>query len=256
MVSSPCSRSAARTWRSNQRMERSQGGCAGANLVGQRRHAQIDAFAPVSFALAVQRLMLAELLEQDHGQQVWSGEAARRHVERCRRLRDLLAFPARRTFPAPSASPSTAAGSTSSVSVMSSPQLRQLRRPAAGTAVRRGNDDALARQMIGERLRDGRLRWNDCTVCVRAAAFSAASSSSVAAASRSSELEFHLLQQLAPRSERVHRFRAELLDLQLEMGDQRFTAGQVRRALAASALATAASASAMTRALRSARISA
>ena len=31
----------------NQRMERSQGGCAGANLVGQRRHAQIDAFAPV-----------------------------------------------------------------------------------------------------------------------------------------------------------------------------------------------------------------
>ena len=40
------------------------------NLVGQCRHAQIDAFAPVSFALAVQRLMLAELLKQDHGQQV------------------------------------------------------------------------------------------------------------------------------------------------------------------------------------------
>jgi hypothetical protein len=47
-----------------------QGRCAGANLVGQRRHAQIDAFAPVGFALAVQRLMLAELLKQDHGQQV------------------------------------------------------------------------------------------------------------------------------------------------------------------------------------------
>ena len=30
-------------------------------------------FAPVAFALAVQRLMLAELLKQDHGQQVWSG---------------------------------------------------------------------------------------------------------------------------------------------------------------------------------------
>jgi hypothetical protein len=41
---------------------------AGTDLVGQRRHAQIDAFAPVAFALAVQGLMLAELLEQDHGQ--------------------------------------------------------------------------------------------------------------------------------------------------------------------------------------------
>jgi len=51
----------------DQRMERLQDRCAGADLVGQRRHAQIDAFAPVSFALAVQRLMLAELLEQDHG---------------------------------------------------------------------------------------------------------------------------------------------------------------------------------------------
>ena len=58
----------------DQRMKRLQGRRAGADLVGQRRHAQIDAFAPVAFALAVQRLMLAELLKQDHGQQVWSGE--------------------------------------------------------------------------------------------------------------------------------------------------------------------------------------
>ena len=43
----------------DQRMKRLQGRCAGADLVGQRRHAQIDAFAPVAFALAVQRLMLA-----------------------------------------------------------------------------------------------------------------------------------------------------------------------------------------------------
>ena len=79
----------------NQRMKRLQGRRAGADLVGQRRHAQIDAFAPVSFALAVQRLMLAELLKQDHGQQIGAGEAARRDMERCRRLRDLLASPAR-----------------------------------------------------------------------------------------------------------------------------------------------------------------
>src|SRR5262249_53949743 len=36
---------------------------AGPNLVGQRRHAKIDPFPPVSLALPVQRLMLAELLE-------------------------------------------------------------------------------------------------------------------------------------------------------------------------------------------------
>ena len=31
----------------DQCIKRLQGGCAGANLVGQRRHTQIDAFAPV-----------------------------------------------------------------------------------------------------------------------------------------------------------------------------------------------------------------
>ena len=46
----------------DQCMKRLQGRRAGADLVGQRRHAQIDAFAPVAFAPAVQRLMLAELL--------------------------------------------------------------------------------------------------------------------------------------------------------------------------------------------------
>ena len=41
----------------------------------------------VSNVKARLRLMLAELLKQDHGQQVWSGEAARRDMERRRRLR-------------------------------------------------------------------------------------------------------------------------------------------------------------------------
>src|SRR6266481_8895606 len=85
VVSSPCNRSAVRTMALDQRMQRLQDRRAGANLVGQRRHAQIDAFPPVSLALPVQRLMLAELLEQDHGQKVRSGEAPRRDVERRRR---------------------------------------------------------------------------------------------------------------------------------------------------------------------------
>ena len=78
----------------DQLMQRLQRRRAGADLVGQRRHAQIDAFAGVALALPVQRLVLAELLEQDHGQQVRAGEAPRRHMERRRRLRDLLAVPA------------------------------------------------------------------------------------------------------------------------------------------------------------------
>jgi hypothetical protein len=35
--------------------------------------------------------MLAELLKQDHGQQVWSGEAARRHVAAKTSSRELMA---------------------------------------------------------------------------------------------------------------------------------------------------------------------
>jgi hypothetical protein len=42
----------------------------------QRRHAQIDAFPPVSLALPVQRLMLAELLEQDVGPTISSAMVA------------------------------------------------------------------------------------------------------------------------------------------------------------------------------------
>ena len=136
VVSSPCSRSAASTWRLDQRMERLQDRRAGADLVGQRRHAQIDALAPVALALPVQRLMLAELLEQDHRQQVRPGEAARRHMERRRRLRDRLAVPARELLahrldhlPLPRDHLQRLGDVLA--------ELRQLRRAAAGTALRR-----------------------------------------------------------------------------------------------------------------------
>ena len=54
---------AARTWPRSTH-EAAAGPGAGADLVGERRHAQIDAFAPVAFALAVEGLMLAELLNR------------------------------------------------------------------------------------------------------------------------------------------------------------------------------------------------
>jgi hypothetical protein len=82
----------------DQRVEGSQGDGAGADLIGERRQAQIDPFASIAFALPVQRLMLAELLEQDHRQKVRSGKAARRDMERRRRLGDRFALPAGKPF--------------------------------------------------------------------------------------------------------------------------------------------------------------
>ena len=81
--------------RLDQAMQRPQRRGAGPDLVGQRGEAEIDAFAGIALALPVQRLMLGELLEQDHRQEVRAGKAARRHMEGCRRLGDLLAFAGR-----------------------------------------------------------------------------------------------------------------------------------------------------------------
>ena len=55
--------------RLDQLVQRRQRGGAGADLIGQRREAELDALAGVALALPVERLVLAELLEQDHRQQ-------------------------------------------------------------------------------------------------------------------------------------------------------------------------------------------
>ena len=78
MVSSPCNRSAAKTCASMRLSSGVQHRAAGADLVGQRRQAERHAFPGVALGLAVERLMLAELLEQDHRQQARPGPAARR----------------------------------------------------------------------------------------------------------------------------------------------------------------------------------
>ena len=77
-------------------------------------------------------------------------------------------------------------GITSSVSVMSSPSFDNFAEPQHGQLVGAGSRIRSRGRCAGNGLRDGRLRWNDCTVGVRAAAFLAASSSSVAAVSNSS----------------------------------------------------------------------
>jgi len=63
-------------------------------MVGQGRQAEGYAFPGIAFGLAIERLMLAGLLEQDHRQQAGPHQATGDHVERRRRLADLLAIPA------------------------------------------------------------------------------------------------------------------------------------------------------------------
>ena len=49
----------------------------GADLIGQRRERKRHTLAPIALGLPVQRLVLAELLEQDHRQQVRAGPTSR-----------------------------------------------------------------------------------------------------------------------------------------------------------------------------------
>jgi len=131
--------------------QRHQGRGAGADLVGQGRQAERYAFAGIAFGLAVERLMLAELLEQDHRQQAGTGPAARGGVERRRSLADALAIAAGELLP-------------HMLDHLPLPRnhlqrlgdiLAQLAQPIAATAVagrRCRLDHAFARQVLGKRL--------------------------------------------------------------------------------------------------------
>ncbi len=117
---------------------------AGADQVGQRRQADRHALTAVALGLAVERLMLAELLEQDHGQQVRPGPAARDHMERCRGLADALAIPAGELLPhVLDDLPGAGNGLEALGDVLA--QLGQAGASAAGAGHWTGNDDALAR---------------------------------------------------------------------------------------------------------------
>ena len=208
----------------DQIVKRPQGKGAGAHLVGQRGQAEFDALAPITVALPVQRLMLAILLEQDHRQQARSREPARHDMEGRRRLADLLAVPAgellahRLDHLPPARDHFQRLGDVLA-------QLRQSIGPAAATVCRRRNDHPLARQMIRERLarrdlalerldhRDGRrspLRGK-LILCGRRRQIL--------------ELQLHLRQKpnLALRAAAI-KLTAQLLDLELQVGDQRLDA--------------------------------
>src|ERR1700755_3013096 len=75
--------------------QRLEHGAAGPHMVGQGRQTERNAFPGIALGLPIERLMLAKLLEQDHRQQAGPHQAAGDHMERCWRLADLLAIPAR-----------------------------------------------------------------------------------------------------------------------------------------------------------------
>jgi hypothetical protein len=65
-----------------------------ADQIGEGRQVEVDAFSGVTLALAVERLVLPILLEEDHGQKAGADPPARDDVEGCWRLADPLAIPA------------------------------------------------------------------------------------------------------------------------------------------------------------------
>ena len=135
--------------------QRLQHRAAGADLVGQGGEAERHAFPGIAFGLAVQRLMLAELLEQDHRQEAGAGPAARDDMERRRRLADLLAVAARELLahvldhlPLPRDHLQRLGDVLA--------ELGQAWPPQQGQG-RARDDEPLARQMLGKRLARGAL---------------------------------------------------------------------------------------------------
>ena len=125
--------------------QRGQHRAARPHLVGQGRQAQWHPLPGIAFGLAIERLVLPELLEQDHRQQARAGPAARGHVERRRRLAHFLAV-ADMLDHLPL--PRNAFQGLGDVLA----QFAQPRAAAALAGSRRRLDHPLARQMRGEGL--------------------------------------------------------------------------------------------------------
>src|SRR6202162_1014778 len=129
--------------------------------------------------------MLAELLEQDHRQRPGPGPAPGDHMERGRRLADLLAIPTGELFPYRfDHLPLPRDHLQRPGHILA--QLAQPRSAAALARRRLGNHHALARQVVGEGVSLGALAREAATFVVFATAISAASSSSLALAANSS----------------------------------------------------------------------
>jgi hypothetical protein len=138
----------------DQRVQRRERDGTRPHLVGQRRQAELDALAGVALGLPVERLMLGELLEQDHRQQVRARPTARRRVEGSRRLRHPLAVPAGERLAHGLDHLPLARDHFQRLGHI----LAELHDPPGAAAAAGGgrfDHHALARQMLGERLAGG-----------------------------------------------------------------------------------------------------
>jgi len=128
------------------------------DLVGERRDAERHAFVGKALSLAVERLMLAVLVEQQHGEEAGPGPTAWSDVERCRRLRDLLAIPAGELLAHRLDHLPRAWDHFERLGHILA-ELREAAAAAGWAPARPGDDDTFAWEVIGERLPDRLLAF-------------------------------------------------------------------------------------------------
>ena len=134
------------------------------DLIGQGRDAERNTLTGKALGLAVERLVPAILLEQKHREEARSRPPARNDMERCRRLRDRLAGPAREFLP-------------HRLDHLPLPRdhlqrlgdvLAQLRQPSAATGragTRRLDHHTLARQVFGKGFSGRALALETINLC-------------------------------------------------------------------------------------------
>lgn len=133
----------------NQLMNWLQGRGTRADLIVRRRQTEVDPLSGIALTLAIERLMLGELLAQDHRQKAGPGKASRRHMQGCWRLRNLLAFAAGELLPhGLNDLPLTRDDLQGLGDILT--ELRQLCRAAVGTTGWGGDNDTFARQVLAK----------------------------------------------------------------------------------------------------------
>ena len=205
----------------DQPVNRHQRECGGADLIGKGGNAQRHAFASEPVGLAVQWLVLAVLLEQQHGEEAGAGPSARHDVKRCRWLADLLAVPAGELLTDGLDDLPLARNDFQCLGDI----LTQLGKAVAATGrarTGRWHNDALARQMLGERLLYRRLALEAANVgCLLGG--SLGNEGVLAGVSfKLLELQLHLVEQASGTfGAGAVLLALQLGDLQLQMSDQR-----------------------------------
>jgi hypothetical protein len=172
--------------------------------------------------------MHAELVEQDRRQQLRTDGAARRGMERCRRLADLLAIAAGELFPHRLDQLEPARDLLQRLGHILA-QLRQARSAAACTARRGLDDDALAFDVVRPRLAHRPLACEGA----HGLGFRRGGTCGKLILARRGDEFFELQFQLLDQPRRALgalpvQFALELLDPQLEVRDQRLVGRQLR----------------------------